>query len=275
VKLQDLVKAALQEDMPQGDVTTDSLGCDQIAGRAAVVAKQDLVLSGVEAFSLVYKELDSTVRVNWLKRNGDAAKKGETVCTLDGSLSSLLKGERTALNFLGRLSGVATLTSKFTAKVKDTKTKIVDTRKTTPGWRELEKAAVKHGGGHNHRMNLSDQVLIKENHIRAAGGITRAVEKIRHAHPKIFIEVEVTNLNELAEALKAKVNEVLLDNMNLDLTREAVKLVGGACQIEASGNMALDRVESVAKLGVDFISVGLLTHSAPCADLSMLFEHLT
>jgi nicotinate-nucleotide pyrophosphorylase (carboxylating) len=263
---------AIHEDIPNGDITTDPLGAEGVRGRAVLKAKQDLVLSGVEAFTETFKQIDSSSRVQWTKKDGDFIKNGTVICTIDGSLPSLLKSERTALNFLGHLSGVATLTAKFVEKTKGTQTRIMDTRKTTPGLRQLEKNAVRHGGGHNHRFCLSDAILIKENHIRTAGGITAAVESIREAHPKTFIEVEVTNMDEIKEALNSKVDRVLLDNMSNEEISKAVNFIAKKCSIEASGNMTLDRIQSVATLGVDFISVGLLTHSAPVADVSLLFE---
>jgi nicotinate-nucleotide pyrophosphorylase (carboxylating) len=270
--LEKLVEAALLEDLPFGDMTTDALECDLINGSAILIAKQDLILSGRDAFSETFRQVDSKTKIKWHFKNGEIVKNKSVICEIKGPLSSLLKAERTALNFLGHLSGVATLTSRFVAKTFKTKTKITDTRKTLPGFRVLEKQAVKDGGGVNHRMGLSDAILIKENHIKAAGNITKAVKKMRLKWPKTPIEVEVTNESEINEALKLKVERLLLDNMSLKDMAAAAKKIANRCIIEASGNMTLDRIESVAKLGVNFISVGALTHSAPGVDVSLLFK---
>jgi len=272
IDINTIVKQALQEDMPSGDITTDSLGFENKSGKAKLLAKQDLTLSGCTLFDATFKLLDSKTEIKWHFKDGDRVTRGQNICELSGKLSVLLKGERTALNFLGHLSGIATLTSLFVEKTKGTRCKITDTRKTTPGFRNLEKNAVLHGGGSNHRMNLSDGILIKENHIRAAGSILECVKLTRSQHPKMPVEVEVTNLDEINEALSCNTERILLDNMNNELTEKAVKLIAGKSIIEASGNMTLDRIESVAKLGVDFISVGQITHSAPNADVSLLFE---
>lgn len=267
----DIIGLALAEDLPQGDITTQALHSSQV-GKARLVAKSPLVLSGKEVFEEVYRRVDDRVNVKWKFKNGQKVKSKSVVCEIEGPLSSILMGERVALNFLGHLSGVATLTSLFVKQIKNTKTKITDTRKTTPGMRIYEKQAVLHGGGVNHRMSLSDAFLIKENHIRTAGGITKAVQNCRAAFPQKSIEVEVTDLKELQEALQNRVERVMLDNMSLALMQKAVKLAKGKTVLEASGNMNLQTVLKVAKTGVDLISVGKITHSAPVADLSMQFE---
>jgi len=274
VNLQALITLALKEDLPSGDMTTDPLDLDSKIGIAKLVAKQDLVLSGTAAFEMTFEIVDSKSKILWKKTDGEFLKRNTEVAEISGSLPSLLKAERTALNFLGHLSGIATMTSIFANETQGTSTKIIDTRKTTPGLRALEKSAVLHGGGGNHRMSLSDGILIKENHIRAAGSITRAVQKIRQKWNKTPIEVEVTNSIEIEEALKLNVERLLLDNMTNEEIAKAMTQVAGKAIIEASGNMTLDRVKSVARLGVNFISVGSLTHSAPSADLSLLFEKL-
>ncbi len=274
MNLDDLIDIALKEDIPHGDITTDPLGLDSKTGSARLVAKQDLVLSGVDLFEMTFKKVDSKTTIIWKKKDGDQIKRDSIIAEIQGTLPHLLKAERVALNFLGHLSGIATLTSKYVNEVLHTPTKIIDTRKTTPCLRILEKLAVTHGGGQNHRMSLSDAVLIKENHIRAAGSITIAVEKIRCKAPKLPIEVEVTSSEEIDEALKLNVERLLLDNMSNDEILSAVKQIGKRAIIEASGNMTLDRVKSVARLGVNFISVGNITHSAPQADLSLLFGKL-
>ncbi len=268
-EINNLVSLALKEDLPQGDLTTDALELNKKPGKAELIAKQDLTLSGTLPFEETFHLLNSTVKVQWAGQDGKTFKKNEVVCVTSGPLDALLKGERTALNFLGHLSGIATLTARFVKEAPGTT--ILDTRKTLPGLRALEKAAVVHGGGKNHRMNLSDGILIKENHIRAAGSIENAVKKVREKWGKISIEVEVTNMAEIVQALDCKVERLLLDNMTAEEIEKAVKLIDGRALTEASGNMTLDRVRTIAKLGVNFISVGSLTHSAPSADLSMLF----
>lgn len=272
MNLRETVQSAIKEDLPREDITTDYLELEDLPGRARLVAKQTLVLSGREVFELVFRELEPEIQIKWDFDDGDTVAKGKTICSMNGTLVTLLKGERTALNFLAHLSGIATLTSLFVAKMKGTKARILDTRKTTPNLRKLEKAAVRHGGGTSHRAHLSERILIKENHIRAAGSITEAVRRLRSESTSRPIEVEVTNMSEIEESLTCQVEQILLDNMNNEDIKGAVARIKGQCLIEASGNMSLDRVESVAKLGVDFISVGQLTHSAPAADVSLLFE---
>lgn len=271
--LDDLIERAIAEDMPQGDLTTDSLGVNEKRGRARLVAKEDLVLSGQELFERVMKRLEPDVEIKWIFNDGDFILKRQTVATLYGNLVQVLKAERIALNFLGRFSGIATLTRCFVKQVEHTRCQILDTRKTLPLYRSLEKAAVRHGGGTNHRMNLSDAVLIKDNHQAMVGGLKQAVQRIRD-FTQAPIEVEVRNLNEVDEAVKLGVQRILLDNMDDATLAEAVKRIPSTIQTEASGNMTLDRVKTVAEIGVDFISVGALTHSAPCADLSLEFEDL-
>lgn len=271
--IEQIVDLALAEDLPHGDVTTDSLGLGDRSGWARVRAKQDLILSGREVFELVYSKVDATVSTQWNFENGAPILSGQIIANLQGPFRSLLKGERVCLNFLGHLSGVATQTQLFVARIAEgSKTRILDTRKTIPGLRELEKRAVVHGGGFNHRMSLSDAVLIKENHIRAAGGLTRAVTLVRSAHPQLPIEVEACTLDEVTEAVQAGVNRILLDNMDLAQTKEALRRIPPSILTEASGNMSLERIGPVSELGVDFISIGALTHSSPVADISMVFE---
>ena len=265
------VQIALQEDMPDGDITTDSLQLKARRGLARVVAKEDLVLSGTSIFSETFRAVDPNVAIEWQFTDGTFVLKGQTVCLLRGPVHAILKGERVALNFLGHLSGIASLTRCYAEQVQHTKTKILDTRKTLPGLRDLEKAAVVHGGGCNHRMNLSDGVLIKENHISLAGGLKAAIDRVRD-ETNLPIEIEVRNLTEVREAVELKVWRILLDNMSNDEMREALHHVHAGIETEASGNMTLGRVREVAELGVDYISVGAITHSAPCADLSLLLE---
>jgi nicotinate-nucleotide pyrophosphorylase (carboxylating) len=271
--LDDLIEKAIKEDMPQGDATTEALGLKEKTGRARLVAKEDLVLSGTDLFQRAMEKLDPSIEIKWLFRDGDFVLRGQGVASLYGNQVQMLKAERIALNFLGRLSGIATLTRCFVKEIEHTRCQLLDTRKTTPLYRALEKRAVVHGGGHNHRMNLSDAILIKENHQAMVGGLQAAVEKVRK-FTKSPIEVEVRTLDEVKLAVKLGVERILLDNMNDEMLEMAVKLVPSSIKTEASGNMTLDRVRRVAEIGVDFISVGALTHSAPCADLSLLFDDL-
>ncbi|MEY4616871.1 MAG: carboxylating nicotinate-nucleotide diphosphorylase, partial [Pseudomonadota bacterium] len=236
-----------------------------------LIAKEDLVLSGTGPFEQAMLSLEPQARIQWHFEEGQLALKKQILCTIQGDLIQILKAERIALNFLGHLSGIATLTRCFVQQIAHTKTQILDTRKTLPGYRELEKRAVVHGGGHNHRFNLSEAILVKDNHIAIMGGIPAAVERIRQ-HSEKSIEVEARTIEEVKEAVKANVSRILLDNMNNELLKEALALIPTTIQTEASGNMKLDRVASVAELGVNFISVGALTHSAPSADVSLLFD---
>lgn len=269
--LSELIRAAIQEDMPQGDVTTESLALKPKAGRARLKAKEDLVLSGAMAFEQSIHALEPTCRIKWHFEEGQEILKNQIICTLEGDLVQILKAERIALNFLGHLSGIATHTHRFVKKIEGTRTRILDTRKTTPAFRELEKKAVVHGGGLNHRMNLSDAIMLKDNHIDVMGGITAAVTRVRE-HSVLPIEVEASNLEQVQEAIQNRVHRILLDNMSNDMIQKAVSLTPPEIELEASGNMNLDRVRSVAELGVHFISVGALTHSAPCADVSLIFQ---
>lgn len=269
--LVDLIQAALQEDMPTGDLTTECLALKPRFGQAILKAKQDLVLSGSGAFEQTMQTLEANVKIKWLFQEGEKVLRNQNICTLEGDLIQILKAERVALNFLGHLSGIATYTHQFVQQVQGTKTQILDTRKTTPGLRELEKKAVVHGGGQNHRMNLSAAILIKDNHISVMGGLREAVERVR-SHATKPIEVECRTLAEVQTAVQLQVTRLLLDNMDNEMLREALKVVPPTIQTEASGNMNLERVRSVALLGVDFISVGALTHSAPVADVSLLFD---
>lgn len=267
----DLIQAALREDMPKGDLTTDSLALAPRLGQAELIAKEDLVLSGTMAFEQTMLALEPTCRVQWHFKEGDLVLNRQIACHITGDLIQILKAERVALNFIGHLSGIATLTRCFVKKVEHTKTRILDTRKTLPGYRDLEKKAVSHGGGQNHRYNLSDAVLIKDNHISVAGGLAKAVERIRE-HTNESIEVECGTIEDVREAVRLNVKHILLDNMGNDKLREALDIIPDGTLVEASGNMNMDRVASVAELGVDFISVGAITHSAPVADLSLLFD---
>jgi nicotinate-nucleotide pyrophosphorylase (carboxylating) len=271
LSIDERIREAFSEDLPSGDLTTDGLFEQPKLGRARLVAKEDLVLSHRKLFETAVHFLDPNAIFKWEFNDGELALGRQTLCMIQGDLVQLLKAERVALNFLGHLCGIATVTRCFVNQVKHTNCRILDTRKTMPLFRDLEKHAVRDGGGFNHRMNLSDAILIKENHIRAAGGISAAVHQLRHK-ASAPIEVECSSLPEVDEAIHLRVQRILLDNMNNDMIAAALKKIPAMIETEASGNMTLARVGSVAELGVTFISVGALTHSAPCADLSLLFE---
>lgn len=267
-----LVRMALAEDLGErGDVTSIATLAAGTQARAQIVAKAAGVLAGMQVLADVFSELDAEIRLRLRAADGDRVAAGDMLCELEGRAVALLAAERTALNFLQHLSGIATLTRRFVDAVAGTGVTILDTRKTTPGWRMLEKYAVRMGGGSNHRSGLYDVLLIKENHIAAAGGITAALMRIRAcaAARGLPVIVEVERLNQLEEALRLAPQHILLDNMSLKQLREAVALAAGRVPLEASGNMTLERVPEVAATGVDFISVGALTHSAPALDCSM------
>ncbi|MBI3804885.1 MAG: carboxylating nicotinate-nucleotide diphosphorylase [Nitrospirae bacterium] len=273
VFLREWVVRALAEDLAYGDRTTEALFPNPFPAVGEVVAKAELVVAGVDVFAAVFNALDPTIRIDIQIAPGQRAKPGDSIATLSGDGRVLLKGERTALNFLQRLSGVATLTRRFVDQVAGSGARIVDTRKTTPGLRSLEKEAVRLGGGWNHRFHLGDLVLIKDNHIALAGVVAPAIQAARAAlsHP-FKIEVETTTLAEVQEALEAGVEILLLDNMTLPQMKEAVALIrrtAPATKIEVSGGVRLETVAAIAACGVDMISVGALTHSAPAADLSL------
>lgn len=269
--LAELIDRALTEDMPKGDITTDSLGVESRIGRARLVAKEDLVLSGVDVWEHAMKRFEPNAEIKWMGKDGHFFLKGQTIATMYGNMIAFLKCERVALNFVGRLSGIATLTRCYVKLVEGLPVKIIDTRKTTPLLRKLEKKAVVHGGGQNHRMNLSDAIMIKDNHISMMNGITPAVQMVRKSKHS-WIEVETKTLAQVEEAVKLKVNRIMLDNMSNSQMAEALKLIPSTIEVEASGNMNLERIRGVAELGVGFISIGALTHSAPTADMSLLFD---
>ena len=264
-----LIKDALAEDCPAGDVTTEATVPEGTQCTGKLVAKARLVVCGLDLFTAIFHAVDSRIKVSHHMRDGQKTKKGDIIATINGPARGILTAERVALNFLQHLSGVATITAKFVAKTRGRKCKILDTRKTTPLLRDLEKYSVRVGGGENHRRDLSSMVLIKENHIATAGGILAAVEATRRAGQK-FVEVEVTNFSELAEALDAGADRLLLDNMTPEQVKKAVKKVAGRAETEASGNMNLETVGAYVKTGVNYISVGALTHSTPAADLSLI-----
>ncbi len=265
----DLIRHALEEDIGHGDITTNLLVPAERESRALFVAKGGFVLAGFPFAREVFTLLDPSVSFQVFFEEGARVKKGDVLAEVSGKTRVLFAGERVSLNILQRLSGIATLTSRFAEAVRGTKAKILDTRKTTPCQRFMEKYAVKTGGGGNHRFGLFDGILIKDNHIEEVGGIRQAITLAKAAYHLARIEVEVENLKELQEAIDAGADIVMLDNMPLEEMREAVKIAGGRVTIEASGNMDLSNVRAVAETGVDLISVGALTHSAPAADISM------
>lgn len=272
MKVNELIAAAFAEDLPHGDLTTDNLGVAEKNGHAFLVAKADIKLSGQNLFTESILFLEPRCQIRWFFKDGDTVLKNQKIAALSGDLLQIIKAERVALNFLGRLSGIATHTHLFISRIGATPIKILDTRKTLPGYRSLEKKAVVDGGGYNHRHNLSEAVLIKENHIRLAHGITAAVTAIR-ARKNVPIEVEVTDLFEVQEAVSLDVNRLLLDNMSKDMIAQALDLIPESIEVEVSGNMTVERIQELSTLhGIDFASVGSLTHSAPCADISLLFQ---
>jgi nicotinate-nucleotide pyrophosphorylase (carboxylating) len=268
-----LIELALDEDVGPGDRTTEAVVPAGARGSGLVVAKETLVVSGVSAAARVFRALDPGCRLDALKGEGDSAGPGDGVLRVRGSLRAVLTGERTALNLLQRLCGVATLTRRYAQELAGTKTRLLDTRKTAPGLRELEKAAVRAGGGLNHRGALFDGMLVKDNHAAAAGGIGEAVRRARaFAHPLLLVEAEVSTSQQIEEALAAGAQMLLLDNLGDEELRKAVLQVAGRVPVEASGGMTLERLSRVAATGVDYLSVGALTHSAPSVDLSLLVE---
>lgn len=267
---EELIQLALREDIGPGDITTDHLVAADTAGRGTIAAKQDLVIAGLPVAEKVFKSLDPAIGCEMDFKDGDRVTAGSVVMRLDGTLSALLKGERTALNFLQRLSGIATQTRTYVDAVAGTAVKLVDTRKTTPGWRVLEKYAVRVGGAHNHRMGLYDGVLIKDNHIAVCGGIAGAVDKIRQAISHLVkVEVEAATLEDVREALAAGADVIMLDNMNLQQIKKAVGMIAKKALVEVSGGITRQRLGELARTGVDLISIGALTHSAVAVDLSM------
>ncbi len=265
-----LIDLALDEDAGLGDVTSRAIFPAAHRSRAFIDAKQDLVVCGLEVAARVFARVDPALKVKFLARDGDNVKRGARVLAVAGPTAALLTAERTALNFMQRLSGVATKSRAFADAVAGTGVRVVDTRKTTPGWRALEKYAVRCGGCFNHRSSLGEHVLIKDNHIAAAGSLTRAVEKCRAAAPhSAKIEVEATTLTEVKEALRARAEVILLDNMPPEMIRRAVALIAGAAVVEVSGGVRLETIRDYALPGVDVISIGALTHSATAVDLSL------
>ncbi|MDP4181309.1 MAG: carboxylating nicotinate-nucleotide diphosphorylase [Bacillota bacterium] len=271
-ELDEFIKIALKEDIALGDITTDSLIDNNSVSNAVYISKDEGIIAGLFVSERVFKILDEEVQFVKKVEDGDWVKKGDIIAEIKGSANALLKAERTSLNYLQLLSGIATKTNLFVEQLKGLNARVVDTRKTTPGLRALEKYAVKIGGGSNHRYCLSDGVLIKDNHIKAAGGIKAAIEKVRENIPHtIKIEVETESLEQVKEALEAKAEIIMLDNMTLEQMKEAVILINKKAVVEASGNVNLNTIRKIAETGVDIISVGELTHTVKAFDISMRF----
>jgi nicotinate-nucleotide pyrophosphorylase (carboxylating) len=263
----------LQEDIGEGDITTDSIVPANHISKALILAKADGVVAGHRYAQEAFKLLDNDIQYAALKQDGELVIAGDLLATITGKSRAILTGERVALNILQRLSGIATLTRSFVVAVKDTGVKILDTRKTSPGLREMEKYAVRMGGGYNHRLDLSEIALIKENHIAIAGSIREAVKRVQ-SKSRVPIEVEVKNMEELEETIEAGVDRIMLDNWDMESIRQAVSLVHKRILVEVSGNMTIEKAREVGKTGVEFISVGKITHSYTSLDMTLLHEGL-
>lgn len=270
----DLILQALKEDITGEDITTNSVMPHFQMGEVELICKEDGIIAGLEVFRRVFQLLDERTEITFFCQDGDKVKKGERLGLLRGDIRVLLSGERTALNFLQRMSGIATYTRSIADMLAGSKTKLLDTRKTTPNMRVFEKYAVKAGGGYNHRYNLSDGILLKDNHIGAAGGVKEAIRMAKEYAPFVRkIEIEVENLDMLKEALEAGADIIMLDNMSVEDMKEAVKLAAGKAETECSGNVTKENVAKLVDIGVDYISSGALTHSAPILDLSLKNLH--
>ena len=269
-----LIMQALEEDITSEDITTNAVMRHPQQGEVQLLCKQDGVIAGLDVFKRVFELLDETTEVVFYVKDGDAVKKGDLLAVVKGDIRVLLSGERTALNYLQRMSGIATYTRSIADLLKGSKTKLLDTRKTTPNNRIFEKYAVKVGGGYNHRYNLSDGVLLKDNHIGAAGGVKEAVTMAKEYAPFVRkIEVEVENLDMVREAVEAGADIIMLDNMDTDALKEAIAYIDGRAEIEVSGNVTKENIARLTGLGVDYVSSGALTHSAPILDISLKNLH--
>ena len=270
----ELILSALREDISSEDVTTNAVMREYKKGTVELICKEDGIIAGLDVFKRVFTLLDPNTEFEMTVKDGDAVKNGDKICTVTGDIRVLLSGERTALNYLQRMSGIATYTNSIAKLFEGSKTKLLDTRKTTPNMRIFEKYAVKVGGGHNHRYNLSDGVLLKDNHINAAGSITNAVKLAKEYAPFVRkIEVETETLDMVREAVEAGADIIMLDNMTHETMAEAIKIIDGRAETECSGNVTRENVEKLIDLGVDYISSGALTHSAPIMDLSLKNLH--
>lgn len=270
LNVDNLIMQALREDISSEDVTTNAIMRESKAGTADLICKQDGIIAGLDVFKRVFELLDDTAKVTFQVKDGDEVKNGQLLAVVEGDIRALLSGERTALNYLQRMSGIATYTNSVAKLLEGSSTKLLDTRKTTPNMRIFEKYAVKVGGGYNHRYNLSDGILIKDNHIGAAGGVKEAVRMAKEYAPFVRkIEVEVENLDMLKEALEAGADIIMLDNMTPEMMKEAVALTRGKAETECSGNVTKENIQNIIDIGVDYVSSGALTHSAPILDLSL------
>lgn len=269
-----LIRLALQEDITSEDITTNAVMPEAQKGEVQLICKQDGIIAGLEVFARVFRLLDDTVQIDFKCEDGDQVKAGQLMAVVTGDIRVLLSGERVALNYLQRMSGIATYTNEIASLLEGSDTKLLDTRKTTPNMRIFEKYAVKVGGGYNHRYNLSDGVLLKDNHIGAAGGVAQAVQRAKEYAPFVRkIEVEVENLDMVREAVDAGADIIMLDNMSQEDMREAVKIIGDRAETECSGNVTRENVENLIHIGVNYISSGALTHSAPILDISLKNLH--
>lgn len=274
LNVDNLIMQALREDITSEDITTNAVMRESKPGKADLICKQDGVIAGLDVFARVFALLDDSVKVEKFFEDGDKVKNGDLLAIVTGDIRVLLSGERTALNYLQRMSGIATYTRNVADLLKGSKTKLLDTRKTTPNMRVFEKYAVKVGGGYNHRYNLSDGILIKDNHIGAAGGVKEAIQMAKEYAPFVRkIEVEVENLEMLEEALEAGADIIMLDNMTPETMKKAVEMVGGRAETECSGNVTKENIKNIIEVGVDYVSSGALTHSAPILDVSLKNLH--
>ncbi len=274
LQMDQLILSALQEDISSEDVTTNAVMREAVQGEVDLICKQDGIIAGLDVFERTFKLLDKDTRVEFFCQDGDAVQNGQLMAKVYGDIRVLLSGERVALNYLQRMSGIATYTHNMVQLFEGTSTKLLDTRKTTPNMRIFEKYAVRVGGGHNHRYNLSDGVLLKDNHIGAAGSVTKAVQMAKEYAPFVRkIEVEVETLDVVKEAVEAGADIIMLDNMTVEEMREAIRIIDGRAETECSGNVTKENVERLTALGVDYISSGALTHSAPILDISLKNLH--
>ena len=269
-----LIMQALSEDITSEDISTNAVMREYKKGEVELICKQDGIIAGLDVFKRVFELLDENTTIKFNAKDGDAVKNGDLIGVVTGDIRVLLSGERTALNFLQRMRGIATYTNEVASLLKGSKTKLLDTRKTTPNMRIFEKYAVRVGGGYNHRYNLSDGVLLKDNHINAAGGVKEAVQMAKEYAPFVRkIELEAENLDMVREAADAGADIIMLDNMSYDMMKEAIRIIDGRAETECSGNVTLENAPKLADLGVDYISSGALTHSAPILDLSLKNLH--
>ncbi|HIZ12257.1 MAG TPA: carboxylating nicotinate-nucleotide diphosphorylase [Candidatus Eubacterium faecavium] len=270
INMDDYIIHALKEDITSEDVSTNAVMPENRQGTAQLICKADGIICGLEVFARTFQLLDKTSRFETDVQDGEKVKKGQLIGVVYGEIKALLSGERTALNFLQRMSGIATITSEYAAELRGTNTTLLDTRKTTPNMRPFEKYAVTVGGGKNHRYNLSDGVLLKDNHIGAAGSVKKAVEMAREYAPFVRkIEIETETLEQVKEALDAGADIIMLDNMDNETMRKAVEIIGKRAETECSGNVTKERLKEIAEIGVDYVSSGALTHSAPVLDISL------